>query len=166
MRACQHVSLNQVLLLLKSLSFEIMGASQTTSCPSKVRDSNQIAWNTYSVINVESTHRYRYLHLYIGTRCQKTNCFPPLSYWAVQWSCFARVNALRSFAQEVAASLPGRFLSRRCFTLCITMEVEPRIAKQYICHQIAGERGWRVGKKVSLRRFLAGQKIASSWGIL
>ena len=32
--------------------------------------------------------------------------------------------------QEVAkghSALPGRFLSRRCFTLCITVEVEPRI---------------------------------------
>ena len=31
-------------------------------------------------------------------------------------------------------SLPGRFLSRRCFTLCVTVEVEPRIVKQYKCH--------------------------------
>ena len=31
-------------------------------------------------------------------------------------------------SREVAASLPGRFLNRRCFKLCITMEVEPRIA--------------------------------------
>ena len=30
-------------------------------------------------------------------------------------------------------SLPGRFLSWRCFTLCITVEVEPRIAKQFKC---------------------------------
>jgi len=60
------------------------------------------------------------------------------SVWAVQWSWFARVNALcnlsRKKSREVAASLPGRFLSRHCFTLCITMEVEPRIAKQYKCH--------------------------------
>ena len=56
-------------------------------------------------------------------------------YWAIQRNWFARVNALcnlsRKKSREVAASLPGRFLSRRCFTLCITMEVEPRIAKQY-----------------------------------
>ena len=68
----------------------------------------------------------------------KSNCFPPLSYWAVQWSWFARVKALcnlsRKKPREVAASLPGRFLSRRCFTLCITMKVELRIAKQYKCH--------------------------------
>ena len=31
-------------------------------------------------------------------------------------------------------------------------------------YKITVERGWRVGgKKVSLRRFLADQKIASSW---
>ena len=41
---------------------------------------------------------------------------------------------LLSFMQEVAASLLGRFLSRHCFTLCITVEVEPRIAKQHKCH--------------------------------
>ena len=77
-------------------------------------------------------------------------------YWAVQWSWFARVNALcnlsRKKSREVAASLPGRFLSRRCFTLCITMEDEPKIAKQYKCQHCCScknyrERGWRVEKK-------------------
>ena len=43
-------------------------------------------------------------------------------------------NLSRKKSRDVAVSLPGRFLSRRCFTLCITMEVEPRIAKQYKCH--------------------------------
>ena len=64
--------------------------------------------------------------------------YPNVCYWAVQWSWFARVNAFcnlsRKKSREVAASLPGRFLSRRCFTLCITMELDPRIAKQYKCH--------------------------------
>ena len=92
-------------------------------------------------------------------------------YWVVWWSWFARVNALcnlsRKKLREVTASLPGRFLSRRCFTLCITMEVEPRIVKQYKCHHCCssknyGEREWRVKKKKSLHRFLAYQ-IASSW---
>ena len=32
-------------------------------------------------------------------------------------------------SREVGASLPGRFLRRRCFTLCITMEVEPKIRR-------------------------------------
>ena len=47
--------------------------------------------------------------------------------------------------------------------LCITMEVEPRIAKQYKC-SCKNYRGKRMegGQKVSLRRFLADQKIASS----
>ena len=62
-------------------------------------------------------------------------------------------------------SLPGQFLSRRCFALCITMETEPKIAKQYKCHHCCtcscknyrgkgmegGEKGvWRVGKKKCL----------------
>ena len=67
------------------------------------------------------------------------------------------MNALRNFSRkksrEVAASLPGRFLSRRCFTLCITMDVEPRIAKQYKCQhccsckKIPGERDGAWTKK-------------------
>ena len=54
------------------------------------------------------------------------------------WCWFARGNALCNISHEksceAAASLPGRFLSRHCFVLCITMEVEPRIVKQYTCH--------------------------------
>ena len=85
-----------------------------------------------------------------------------VAYWAVQWSWFARVNALcnlsRKKSREVAASLPGRFLSRRCFTLCITMEVEPIIAKQYKCHHCCSCKNYRGkemegGKEESLRRF-------------
>ena len=72
--------------------------------------------------------------------------------------------------QEVTrgrSALPGRFLSRRCFTLCITVEVEPRIAKQYKCQYCCSCKNYRGkgmedGKKVSLRRFLDDQKIASS----
>ena len=92
-------------------------------------------------------------------------------YWAIQRSWFARVNALcnlsRKKSREVAAPLPGRFLSRSCFTLCITVEVEPRIAKLYKCKYCCScknycGKGMEGGKKVSLRRFLADQKIASS----
>ena len=76
-------------------------------------------------------------------------------YGAVQWSSFARVNAfcnlMRKKSGVVAASLPGRFLSRHCFTLCITMEVEPRIVKQYKClhccscknYQVKRVEGWK-----------------------
>ena len=83
--------------------------------------------------------------------------------WAVQWSWFSRVNALcnlsRKKSREVSASLPGRFLSRRCFTLYITMEVEPRIAKQYKFHHCCswkklpgkGDGGW--GKNVFVSFF-------------
>ena len=64
-------------------------------------------------------------------------------------------------------ALPGRFLSRRCFTLCITVEVEPRIAKQDKCHHCCScknyrEKGMEGGKSV-FALFLANQKIASSW---
>ena len=49
-------------------------------------------------------------------------------YWAIKRSWFARVNALcnlsRKQSREVAAQIPNRFLSRRCFTLCITVEAE------------------------------------------
>ena len=67
--------------------------------------------------------------------------------WAVQWSWFARVNALcnlsRRKSREVAASLPGQFLSRRCFTLCVTIEVGPRIAMQYKCQHCCSCKNYR-----------------------
>ena len=49
------------------------------------------------------------------------------------------------------------------------MEAEPRFAKQYKCHDCCRcknyrEKGMEGGNKVSWRRFLADQKIASSWG--
>ena len=49
------------------------------------------------------------------------------------------------------------------------MEVEPRIAKQYKYHHCCSCKNYRGkgmegGKKVSLHRFSADQKIASSWG--
>ena len=61
--------------------------------------------------------------------------------------------------------LPGQFLSRCCFMLCITVEVEPRIAKQYKCRYCCSCKNYRgkgMEKKVSLCRFLYDQKIASS----
>ena len=96
------------------------------------------------------------------------------AYWAVQWSWFAWVNALCNIlckkSWETAASLLGRFLSGRCFTLCITMEVEPKTAKQYKCHHCCSckkyqGKGMEGGKKVSLHRFSANQKVASLWKI-
>ena len=106
--------------------------------------------------------------LQIGEVCQYWASAYSVFYWAVQWSWFAWVNALcnlsRKKLQEVTASLPGRSLSRRCFTLCITMEVEPRIAKQHKCHHCCScknywGKGMEGGKKVSLSHFSADQKI-------
>ena len=92
-------------------------------------------------------------------------------YWAIQRSWFARVNALCNLlhkkSQEVAAHFQADFMSRRCFMLCMTVEVEPRVAKQYKCQYCCSCKNYRVkgiegGKKVSLRRFFfADQKIAS-----
>ena len=74
-------------------------------------------------------------------------------------------NLSRKKSREVAALLPGRFLSRHCFTLCITMEAEPRIAKQYKCCSCKNYRGKGMegGGGVSLHRFSVDRKIASSW---
>ena len=49
------------------------------------------------------------------------------------------------------------------------MDVEPRVAKQYKCHHCCScknyqGKGMEDGKKKCLRRFLADQKIVSSWG--
>ena len=80
-----------------------------------------------------------------------------VGYWAVcVCSWFARVKALcnlsRKKSREVAALLPGRFLSRRCLTLCIIMEVRPRIVKQHKCRHCCScknyrEKGMEGGKK-------------------
>ena len=74
-----------------------------------------------------------------------TACKP--TYWAVQWTWFARVNALCNLSleksREVAVSLLGQFLRRRCFMLCITMEVESIIAKQYKCHHCCSCKNYR-----------------------
>ena len=111
---------------------------------------------------------YNNIHLYITF----LSLYQQL-YWVVQQSWFARVNALCNLSykklQEVTASPPGRFLSSHCFTLCITMEVEPRIAKPYKFHHCCscknywgkGMEGWK--KSVFALLFLADQKIASLW---
>ena len=68
--------------------------------------------------------------------------------WPVGQFCeaglrFALCNLSRKKLREVAGSLPGRFLSRRCFALCITMEVKPRIAKQHKCHHCCSCKNYR-----------------------
>ena len=84
-----------------------------------------------------------------------------------KWMPFVIFHA-RSRERSRATSLPGRFLSRCCFTLCITMEVELELrsstnATTVAVAKITGERGWRVGKKMSLCRFSADQKIRNLW---
>ena len=72
-----------------------------------------------------------------GTDCVVPEVAVVLLGGSVKLVC-TQVNALCNLSQkksgEVAASLPGQFLSRRCFTLCVTVEAEPRIVKQYKCH--------------------------------
>ena len=68
------------------------------------------------------------------------------AYWAVQ------------------LPLPGWFLSRHWFTLCVTMEVEPRIVKQLLLLQLLlGKMMEDAKKKVSLHHFSADHMIASAW---
>ena len=79
-------------------------------------------------------------------------------------------------SQEVAASLPGRFLSRCCFTLCITMEAESRIVKQYKCHHCCScknywGKGMEGGKKCFCIIFWLTRRLQFCrknvfWGIL
>ena len=113
-------------------------------------------------------------HLFLPSLClgHMCHCLFFCLYWAVQWSWSVWVNALCNLlhkkSREVAASLPGRFVSRHCFTLRITVEVEPRIAKQYKCHHCCscknywgkGDGGW---KKSVFASVLADQKIESAW---
>ena len=84
----------------------------------------------------------------------------PPQYWAVQWSWFAQVNALCNLSckqsWEVTASLLGRFLSRHCFMLCTTMEVEPRIVKHYKCHHCCCcKKYWGKGMEGGKKRVFA-----------
>ena len=61
---------------------------------------------------------------------------PPLSADTIGWFSEAGLlewMCLVIFRARGCSTLPGRFLSRHCFTLCITVEVEPRIVKQYCC---------------------------------
>jgi len=61
-----------------------------------------------------------------------------------------------------------RLLSRRCFTLCISMEVEPRIARLYkmaqqlLLPELQKKVGWRAEKK-GLHRFSHDQMMVSVW---
>ena len=43
-------------------------------------------------------------------------------YWVVQWSWFARVNALCNLSRKKSWEAAVSLLSRRCFTLCITTD--------------------------------------------
>ena len=63
-------------------------------------------------------------------------------YWAIQRSWFARVNALCNLSRKKSREV-GRFLSRGCFTLCITVEVKPIIAKQYKCQYCCSCKNYR-----------------------
>ena len=94
-------------------------------------------------------------------------------YWVVQWSWFAQMNSLCNlsckWSHQVSASFLGRFLSRCCFLLCITMAVEHRIAKQYKRHLLQLQKlpmkGMEGGEKSVFASFffLADQKIANLW---
>ena len=58
----------------------------------------------------------------------------------------ALCNLSRKKSREVAASLPGRFLSRNCFTLCITIELRSSTNASIVAvAKITRDWGWRVG---------------------
>ena len=82
------------------------------------------------------------------------------------WMCFV------IFRARSRSALPGRFLSRRCFTLCITVEVNLELWSNTVAvAKITVERGWRVEKKclcvifrLTRRSWVCRKK--SFWGIL
>ena len=87
-------------------------------------------------------------------------------YWAIQWSWFARVNALcnlsRKKSREVAAHFRADFWVGVASRWKLNLESRSSTnANTVAVAKITLGRGWRVEKKVSLRRFLAEQKIAS-----
>ena len=119
----------------------------STCSSSKINLLSVIVWSCV-VLKVDSPVAGIVLHFISDyTLCLWEPCSGFPAYWAVQWSWFARVNApcnlSRKKSREVTASLPDPFLSRRCFTLCITMEIEPRIVKQYECHHCCSCKNYR-----------------------
>jgi len=57
-----------------------------------------------------------------------------LLYWPIQPTKRPFVILSERSCERSQLPLLGQFLSRRWFMLCITMKIEPRIAKQYKCH--------------------------------
>ena len=87
-------------------------------------------------------------------------------YWAIQRSWFARVNAHCNLSRKKSREVAAHFRAD-CFMLCITAEVEHKIAMLYKCQYCCSCKNYRGkgmvgGKNASLRRFLADQKIVSS----
>ena len=69
----------------------------------------------------------------------------------LEWMCFV---IFRTRSRERSQPIPGQFPNRYWFTLCIAVEVEPRIAKQYKCQYCCScknyhGKGMEGGKKVS-----------------
>ena len=141
-------------------------------------------WNAFFFLSVESVKLTHDLKSHSGDTTPVICCthhladyvatyFLALAYWVAQWSWFAWVNALCNLSckklWEVTASLPGQFLSRHRFTLCMAMKLNPELrsstnATNVAVAKLTRQSGWRVGKKkVSSCLFLADRKIASSW---
>ena len=58
----------------------------------------------------------------------------------LEWMCFVIFHAR---SRERLQHTSSQFLSRRFFTMCITVEVEPRIAKQYKCQYCCSCKNYR-----------------------
>ena len=106
--------------------------------------------------------------LYVFLLVVKCFEFQKAVCWAVQWSWFARVNALCNLSCKRSQRhvRPDFWVPVR-FTLCITVEVEPRIVKQYKCHHCCScknywGKGMEGGRKVSAL-FFGWSEIASLW---
>ena len=74
---------------------------------------------------VEAGERYHVAH-------------PWKSVWQFSKACLHKwmpfIIFIARSCERLQVPFPGQFLSRCCFTLCLAMEVEPRIAKQYKCY--------------------------------
>ena len=92
------------------------------------------------------------------------------------WGDFKTKATLGKHLWDGESAYMFAFLSRCCFTLCITMEVEPRIAKQYKCHHCCScknyrRKGMEGGKKClcivcRLTRISWVRRKNAFWGIL
>ena len=85
-----------------------------------------------------------HVYLYVRQYVRVCTCMNDSEYRCVL-VCATGCTCVHLYVQQYVqvCTCMCRFQSRRCFTLCITVEVEPRITKQYKCHHCCSCKNYR-----------------------